>query len=44
MKRTKNREKIPMYKIAVITMGVRLNDEKGYTRFRYIGDFLTEAG
>lgn len=33
-----------MYKIAVITMGVRLNDEKGYTRFRYICDFLTEAG
>ena len=25
-------------------MGVRLNDEKGYTRFRYICDFLTEAG
>lgn len=33
-----------MYKIAVITMGVRLNDEKGYTRFRYICEFLTEAG
>lgn len=33
-----------MYKIAVVTMGVRLNDEKGYTRFRYICEFLTEAG
>lgn len=31
-------------KIAVITMGVRLNDEKGYTRFRYICEFLTNAG
>lgn len=33
-----------MSKIAVITMGVRLNDEKGYTRFRYICEFLTDAG
>ncbi len=33
-----------MDRIAVISMGVRLNDEKGYTRFRYICDFLTEAG
>lgn len=33
-----------MYKIAVITMGVRLDGEKGYTRFRYLCDFLTEAG
>lgn len=33
-----------MSKIAVITMGVRLEGEKGYTRFRYICDFLTEAG
>lgn len=33
-----------MSKIAVITMGVRLNNEKGYTRFRYICEFLTEAG
>lgn len=33
-----------MKKIAVITMGVRLNDEKGYTRFRYLCEFLTEAG
>ncbi len=33
-----------MKKIAVVTMGVRLNDEPGYTRFRYICDFLTDAG
>ena len=33
-----------MKKIAVITMGVRLDGEKGYTRFRYLCDFLTEAG
>lgn len=33
-----------MKKIAVITMGVRLNDEKGYTRFRYLCEFLTKAG
>ncbi len=33
-----------MYKIAVVTMGVCLNDEKGYTRFRYICDFLSDAG
>lgn len=33
-----------MSKIAVITMGVRLDGEKGYTRFRYLCDFLTEAG
>lgn len=33
-----------MKKIAIITMGVRLNDEKGYTRFRYLCDFLTDAG
>lgn len=25
-------------------MGVRLNGEKGYTRFRYLCDFLTDAG
>lgn len=31
-------------KIAVISMGVKLNGEKGYSRFRYIGDFLSEAG
>ena len=33
-----------MKKIAIITMGVRLNDEKGYTRFHYLCDFLTDAG
>ena len=33
-----------MKKIAVITMGVRLNQEKGYTRFRYICEFLADAG
>lgn len=33
-----------MKKIAVITMGVRLNDEPGYTRFRYICEFLADAG
>ena len=33
-----------MKKIAVITMGVKLDGEKGYTRFRYLCDFLTEAG
>ena len=31
-------------KIAVISMGVKLNGEKGYSRFRYIGDLLSEAG
>ncbi len=31
-------------KIAVITMGVRLNGEQGYTRFRYLCDFLTQSG
>ncbi len=33
-----------MYKVAVITMGVRLNDEKGYTRFRSVCEFLADAG
>lgn len=33
-----------MAKIAVITMGVRLDNEKGYTRFRYICELLTDAG
>lgn len=33
-----------MKKIAVISMGVKLDHEKGYSRFRYIGDFLTDAG
>lgn len=33
-----------MYKVAVITMGVRLDDEKGYTRFRSVCEFLADAG
>ena len=33
-----------MKRIAVITMGVKLNGEKGYTRFRYLCDFLVDAG
>ena len=33
-----------MKKIAVITMGVKLNDEKGYTRFRYLSEFLARSG
>lgn len=33
-----------MKKIAVITMGVRLDGEPGYTRFRYLCEFLAEAG
>ena len=33
-----------MKKIAVISMGVKLDNEKGYSRFRYIADFMTEAG
>lgn len=33
-----------MKKIAVISMGVMLNHEKGYSRFRYIADFLSEHG
>lgn len=33
-----------MKKIAVITMGVKLEGEKGYTRFRYLSEFLTDAG
>lgn len=31
-------------KVAVITMGVKLNDEPGYSRFRYLSDFLSDAG
>ena len=31
-------------KIAVITMGVKLNNEKGYSRFKYLSDFLSDAG
>lgn len=33
-----------MSKIAVITMGVRLNHEQGYTRFRSICEILADAG
>ena len=33
-----------MKKIAVISMGVKLDNEKGYSRFRDIGDFLSDAG
>jgi glycosyltransferase involved in cell wall biosynthesis len=33
-----------MKKIAVLTMGVRLKDENGYTRFAYLAEFLTKAG
>ncbi len=33
-----------MKKIAVITMGVKLENEKGYTRFRYLSEFLVRAG
>ncbi len=33
-----------MKKIAIITMGVRLDGEKGYTRFGYLCEFLTKAG
>lgn len=33
-----------MKRIAVITMGVKLNNENGYTRFRFLSEFLTEKG
>ena len=33
-----------MKKIAVISMGVKLDNEKGYSRFLYIGEFLSDAG
>ncbi len=33
-----------MYKVAVITMGIRPDDEKGYTRFRSVCEFLADAG
>ena len=33
-----------MKKIAVISMGVKLDNEKGYSRFRYIVEFLSDAG
>lgn len=33
-----------MKKIAIITMGVRLNNENGYTRFRFLAEFLAAKG
>lgn len=33
-----------MKRIAIITMGVKLNNENGYTRFRFLSEFLTEKG
>ncbi|WP_138261913.1 glycosyltransferase family 4 protein [[Clostridium] hylemonae] len=33
-----------MKRIAVITMGVKLNNENGYTRFRFLSEFLVEKG
>lgn len=33
-----------MKKIAVITQGVKLHDEKGYSRFAYIANLLSENG
>lgn len=33
-----------MSKVAVITMGIKLDGEKGYTRFRYLCEFLVKKG
>ncbi len=33
-----------MRRIAIITMGVKLNNENGYTRFRFLSEFLTQKG
>ena len=33
-----------MKKIAILTMGVKLKGEKGYTRFGYLAEFLVKAG
>lgn len=33
-----------MKKIAILTMGVKLNGEKGYTRFGYLAELLAKAG
>lgn len=33
-----------MKRIAIITMGVKLNNENGYTRFRFLAEFLTKKG
>ena len=33
-----------MKRIAIITMGVKLNNENGYTRFRFLSEFLAAKG
>ncbi|EEG73571.1 glycosyltransferase family 4 protein [[Clostridium] hylemonae] len=33
-----------MKKIAIVTMGVKLNNENGYTRFRFLAEFLAAQG
>lgn len=33
-----------MKRIAIITMGVKLNNENGYTRFRFLAEFLVQKG
>lgn len=33
-----------MKRIAIITMGVKLNNENGYTRFRFLAEYLAEKG
>lgn len=33
-----------MKRIAVITMGVKLNNENGYTRFRFLSEYLVKNG
>jgi len=33
-----------MKRIAIITMGVQLNNENGYTRFRFLSEFLVKKG
>lgn len=33
-----------MKKIAIITMGVKLNNENGYTRFRFLSEYLINKG
>lgn len=33
-----------MKRIAIITMGVKLNNENGYTRFRFLAEFLSKKG
>lgn len=41
---TQKRRFEKMKKIAIITMGVKLNGEKGYTRFKYLSEFLSDCG